>query len=73
MTSELLTTAQIAELWGKSQRWVQNLIKNDRLKATWIGNIRVVRLRDVEAFVHRGRGQPKKNNGVARNGKRRKK
>lgn len=57
----LLTTAEIAELWGCTQQWVQALCKRGKLKAQLMGNSYVVQERDVANYKHQSPGRPSVN------------
>lgn len=62
----LLTTAEIALRWGKTQRWVQKLCEDGKLKATLMGKTYVARERDVENYQHQPVGRPGTNGHKAR-------
>lgn len=61
----LLTTAEIADRWGRTQRWVQGLCKRGKLPAQLMGNSYVVRERDVDNYEHAAPGRPSKNGSKA--------
>lgn len=56
-----VTTAEIAERWQCSKRWVNSLCKRGKLKATLMGNSYVVRERDADEYEHQGPGRPSAN------------
>lgn len=57
----LLTTAEIADRLGCSERWVQSLCKRKKLKAHLIGRVYVALEKDVLSFVPQSVGRPGKN------------
>jgi excisionase family DNA binding protein len=59
--SELLTTAEVAELWGCTQRQVQALCKRGKLKAEMKGKTYLVRRRVAENYKHQAPGRPGRN------------
>lgn len=54
----VLTTAEVAEMWGCSQQWVQALCKRGKLKAELKGKTYLVRERDAENYQHASVGRP---------------
>lgn len=56
--SVLLTTAEVAERWGCTQRQVQALCKRGKLRADLKGKTYLVRERDADNYEHQPRGRP---------------
>ena len=58
MSTELLTTAEVAERLGCSQQWIQALIKRGKLKAEMVGKTYVIRARDLDKYEPQPIGRP---------------
>jgi len=56
--SKLLTTAEVAERLGVTRWRVNALIRDDRLKATKMGQIFVIDERDLKPVMVRTPGRP---------------
>ena len=58
MADELITTAEAARRMKRSKRWVQELIVREKLRAEMVGNVYILRARDVANYKHGARGRP---------------
>lgn len=61
MASELLSITQAADRRKVSRQWIHKLIQDGKLKAEQVGEIYVLRTRDVDACEMPGPGRPKAN------------
>lgn len=57
----MLTTAEVAERWGRSQKTVQALIKQKRLKAVLFGKTYLIAESDADRYEFRPPGRPSSN------------
>lgn len=61
MASDLLSITQAAERRGVSRQWIHKLIQDGKLKAEQVGEIFVLKTRDVDACDMPGPGRPRAN------------
>lgn len=61
VNNEMITVSEAAERKGCHRSWIHHLIEKGRLKATRIGPVYLIRVRDLEACKVRPREKPDSN------------